>query len=158
MSAFLRVTQPTVAGYFTEFQNTIHGDSAARSHLAPVLSDPLTAAALRRELSAHVLCGRSPSSLSRCPSAQHAGRVSSVSLSSLLPFLRSREEGQVKTREQRRRHGLRLLLSKGPPPTAPPALQVLPTGTSAQEGCPRPLDTVWGQAPSCALLFPEAPA
>lgn len=45
MSAFLRAIQPTVAGHFTEFQNTIHGDSAARSHLAPVLSDPLTAAA-----------------------------------------------------------------------------------------------------------------
>lgn len=53
----------------------------------------------------------------------------------------------MKTREQRRRHGLRLLLSNGPPPTAPPALQVLPKGTSAQESCPRPLEHCVGSAP-----------
>ena len=44
----------------------MHGDSTARFRLAPVLLGSLTAAALRQDLSAHVLCRRSPGSLCHC--------------------------------------------------------------------------------------------
>ena len=63
MLAFLRVIQP---GYFIEFQNTAHGDSAAHFRLAPMLLGSLTPAALRQELSVPALCRQSPSSLCHC--------------------------------------------------------------------------------------------